>query len=473
MGLGRRLKGAVDVLFSAKEAVPMTFRQPDFHLVNTMGNYLTDNFRSYINKGFQKNADLYSIVRMINEKIASCPILLYEVKNESAYQKYKALMKGVTPESFLKAQQIRVKSLAQVETGHRVLDLLEHPNSHQDRFSFIENLSGYYNLTGNAYGFGEAPELGPNAGKFSQIYIAPSGMVDPIEGDYENPVKYYTLSLLGKTLTNVKPEQVMHIRNFNPDPSNPLKGMSPIKAGLMNLTRSNSAREAGVKSFQNMGAAGILYDASTENEETKWMTQEQAELLQERFDRKATGISNYNKTLVTASKVKWEKIGLSPVEMELLVSEQVDLRALCNIYGAPSELFNDKEKSANANVKEAEIAFVRRGCMPLMQRIISGLNMWLMPAYNVKGKKYILDFDYAAFPELHGDMVKLAEWLNACWDLTPNERRAAKDYDRLELPGMDDIYVPKSFIPMSRLGEVDYSRQSNSGNNNSSEASTL
>lgn len=464
MGLGSRVKAAASALFSAKSANVMDFRLDNFHPIGTMGNYLTDNFRSYINKGYSYNADLYSIVRMINEKIASCPIILYEVKNESSYQKYKSLMKGVTPESFLKAQQIRVKSLAQVDTGHPVLDLLEKPNAEQDRFAFIENLAGYYNLTGNAYAFGEAPDLGPNAGKFKQIYIVPSGMVSPTEGDYQNPVKHYDLALLGKTLLTVATEKVMHIRNFNPDPSNPLKGMSPVKAGLLNLTRSNSAREAGVIAFQNGGARGILYDASTDNEEEKWMTPEQAELLEKRLATKSTGISNHHKTIITASKVGWQKMGLSPVEMDLLISEGVDLRTLCNLYSTPSELLNDKEKSANANVKEAEIAFVRRGCMPLMQRIISGLNGWLMPAYQVKGKKYVLDFDYSAFPEMHSDMTKLAEWLNKCWDLTPNERRAAKDYDRSEAPGMDDIYVPKNVIPLSRMAEIDFNSQGNQGN---------
>lgn len=465
MRLVERVKTAASVLFASKEAVPMTFRTHDVFQVGAMGNFLLDNYRSYINKGYAYNADLYAIVSMINEKIAGCPIVLYEVKNEGAYQKYKSLMKGATPESFVKAQQIRIKSLAQVETGHPVLDLLEKPNAHQDRFSFIENMTGFYNLTGNAYSFGESPDGGPNKGKYKQIFVVPSGMVNPTEGDYINPVKHYDLTLMGKTLLTVDPGKVMHIRNFNPDPLNPLKGMSPVRAGLMNLTRSNSAREAGVTAFQNGGARGVLYDASTDNEEGKWMTSEQADLLQERFDAKARGLANYNKTIITASKVKWEKIGLSPVEMELLVSEGVDLRAMCNIYHVPSELFNDKERSANNNVKEAEVAFVRRGCMPTMQRIIGGLNGWLMPAYQTGGKKYVLDFDYSAFPEMHADMEKLATWLKDSWDLTPNEKRAAKDYDRSELPGMDDIYIPKNVIPISRIAELDVNSQGNSGNN--------
>lgn len=467
MRLGERVKLAANVLFNTKDAVPMRAELfSSFMPIGNMGNYLTDNYRSFINKGYMYNSDVYSIVSMINEKIASCPILLYEVKNEADYQKYKSLMKGATPESFVKAQQIRVKSLEQVKDGHPVLSLLENPNSHQDRFAFIENLVGYYNLTGNAYSFGESPAFGPNAGKFSAIYIVPSGMVTPYEGDYENPVKHYDLSLLGKTLMTVDPTKVMHIRNFNPDPNNPLKGMSPIKAARLNLNRSNSARETGVISFQNGGARGILYDNSSDQQESQWMTPEQAELLQERFDAKANGIANYNKTIVTASKVKWEKIGLSPVEMDILSSEGVDLRALCNVYHVPSELFNDKERSANNNVKEAEIAFVRRGCMPTMQRVISGLNGWLMPAYQVKGKKYVLDFDYSAFPEMHSDFQKLASWLKDCWDLTPNEKRAAKDYDRSEAPGMDDFYVPSNVIPLSRIGELDLNRQGNGQNNN-------
>lgn len=470
MGFGQRVKAAANILFSAKEATEMTRESVlnSFTPIGSLGNYLGDNFSSYIRKGYGYNADLYSIVSMINEKIASCPIILYEVVNEAGYAKYKSLMKGATPESFLKAQQLRVKSLAQISTGHPVLDLIEKPNSHQDRYSFIESLSGYYNLTGNAYAFGMSPLMGPNAGKFNSMYIAPSPMVSAVEGDFINPVKHYDLQLLGKQLLKVDPVNVMHVRNFNPDPNNPLRGMSPVKAALLNLNRSNSAREAGATAFQNGGARGILFDNSSDQQESQWMTPDQADILQKRFDAKSMGISNYNKTIVTASKVKWEKIGLSPVEMELLVSEGVDLRAMCNIYHVPSELFNDKERSANNNVKEAEIAFVRRGCMPTMQRIIGGMNGWLMPAFQGKGRRYVLDFDYSAFPEMHSDMEKLAKWLKDSHWLTLNEKREAQDYDRSDLPGMDDAYIPNNVIPVSRVSEIDLSRPAPSGGSASS-----
>lgn len=461
MGFGQRLKLAANVIMNTKAAVTKTTMWADgFAPVGNMASYLTDNYTSYVNKGYAYNSDVYSIVSMINEKIASCPILLYEVKDEKGFEKYKSLIKGATPESFGKAQQLRAKSLNQIQGGHKVTDLINKPNDHQDRFSFIENLTGYYNLSGNSYGFGIGPEGGPDAGKFDQIYVVPSGMVNPVMGDFYNPVKHYDLMLLNKLQMGVDVSKVMHIRNFNPDPTNPLKGMSPLKAGLMDLTRSNSAREAGIYAFQNGGARGLLFDNSSDNQESQWMTEAQADKLQERFDYKSSGVSNYNKTIVTASKVKWEKIGLSPIEMEILVAQGVDLRGLCNIWHAPSELFNDKERSANNNVKEAEVAFVRRACMPTMYRITGGLNNWLLPSYNTgSGKRLYLDFDYSAFPELHSDFEKLSNWLKDSWDLTPNEKRAAKDYDAIEAEGMNDIWVPKNFIPLSRMSEVNLGAQ--------------
>ena len=75
-----------------------------------------------------------------------------------------------------------------------------------------------------------------------------------------NPVKGYKLNM-GRTGAKPLPfEDVGHMRTPNLDytEGRQLWGMSPLRAGLLALDRSNSNYEASAKSFKNMGMAGIL-----------------------------------------------------------------------------------------------------------------------------------------------------------------------------------------------------------------------
>lgn len=450
-----RVKMAFQILGS--KSLQGSFSNTSYKAVQT-GNglvFLSDSNETYVNKGYGYNADVFSVISMINEKIASCPILLYEVKDEKALNRYKSLMKDANSESFLEAQKIRIKAFQQVEGGHELLDLIEQPNPLQDRFSFIEQLSGFYNITGNSYIRGFGPEGGSNAGKYQELYLLPSSFVEPLVTDnFYNPLKGYRITLYGK-VEDIQPEEMIaHIRTFNPDFGRPgchLKGMSPLKAYLRNLTRSNEAKNAAVASFQNGGARGILYDNAGENEESRWMSKEQGEALQDNWNAKWTGTAKQNAIKVTSYKLGWQQIGLSPVDLAILESEKVDMQALCNVYKVPYVLFNSDKSSYN-NITEAEKAFVRRGCMPLMYRITSALNRGLLKPYNKDKHKYFLDFDYSALPEMQADMEKVAAWVEKSWELTPNEKREAKSYGRLESPGMDEIWMPTGLIKMTESG---------------------
>ena len=43
------------------------------------------------------------------------------------------------------------------------------------------------------------------------------------------------------------------------------------------------------------------------------------------------------------------------------------------------------------------------------------------------------------------DMVKVAEWLDKCWDLSPNEKREVKGYGERPEKAMNNIYIPSGY----------------------------
>jgi predicted transcriptional regulator len=49
-------------------------------------------------------------------------------------------------------------------------------------------------------------------------------------------------------------------------------------------------------------------------------------------------------------------------------------------------------------------------------------------------------------------MKELASWLSTAYWLTPNEARAKMNYERLDDPMMDEVYMTAGRVPLSLAG---------------------
>ena len=416
-----------------------------YRFVGDQAVVMGDSSHDYINHGYLFNPDVYSIISLISRNFANIPWVLHEVKNETQAKKYARL--PYQTKLSLKGTRVLRKAFEEIES-HKLLDVLDRPNPYQGGSEFFENLIGFKLITGNSYVYGIGPETGKNAGTFQELWMMPAQHVVIETGGWMQPVKGYSIENYRDSMIEAK--HVLHWKTWSPDYSAPgthLYGVSPLRAARRVVTQSNDSYTANLKALQNMGAVGILSAKSG-------ITSDNAKELQKKWVSQHHGPHNTNKVLVTAGEYSWINMGLSPVDLNIIESQKMSLRDLCNVYGVRSEMLNDPDAKTNANNTQARKSFYHETILPEWDSIRDELNRWFVPAYSkAAGKNYYLDYDIAEVPALSEDLKELHERLKTEWRITPNEWRAAMQYDALEDELMDKIYIPGTLKPLDKSGE--------------------
>jgi HK97 family phage portal protein len=295
-----------------------------------------------------------------------------------------------------------------------------------------------------------APDVGLNKGKPYEIYCLPAHLVRIKGGGPTKPVTGYELEIGAGQWLTIPASEVMHLKYFNPDTGTngeQLYGQSPLQAGNVTISASNSGYKALNKGYQAGMPAGMLTGVKDTGIE---FTKDQGIAIQEAWDKKIRDkdgtMSNYMKVLISRNPMQWIKMGYSIVDMNIIESMRYTLQDICNLYHAPLPLFS-LEASTLDNYKEARKAIYTDCVIPFFDRLIPKLNSWLMPAYGGT-----LDFNIDVIPELTQDKGVQAQSLSTAWWLTPNERRGQMGLLPHPDPTMDTILFPQGLVPGVDLG---------------------
>ena len=396
--------------------------------------YPADTVENYINHGYLFNPLVYSIVSFIAGKASSIPWGAYEIKDDKALRSYKSA------NSYnINTKIIKTKALVALP-DHDLNKVFVKPNSLQGWAEFVEQVVGFKLVTGNSYIHVIGPTAGLNKGAIREMWNIPSQIIRPVAGDKMEPVRGYKY-LTSDTL--IPYDQVIHLKYWTPEYFNGqnLIGLSPIRASMRLVTKSNASFDSSVGAFQNQGAFGII---SAEKETD--LTEEQADMIERRLREKVGGPANRGKNIVTSASLKWQQMGMSPVDLNIIESDRMDLRALCNVYHVPSELFNDAANKTYSNTKEAGSAVYTNAVLPALNQFRDALNQFILPRY----PGIYVDYDASMISELQDDLQLMTTALAGAWWITPEERRDIMNFPADDTnPLLKDYWIPAGLVPMS------------------------
>ena len=436
------------ILSRFRNLISKNFQQTSQEFNRAIYNYLgntiiwnPENDNTYIEKGYQYNTTVYSIVNIIAKTAATIPFQVYEIKSENELKRYKSMTSGLANGSALhKAEVIRKHALEEV-ADTELHELLSRPNPAQSYNSWIQEIIAFGKLTGNRYIYGLKPDTGANQGKFKELYVLPSQKVEINSGGIFEPVKSYSLEYNG--YYKMAAEDICHIKDFNPyydGTGSHLYGMSPLKAGLRSLDTNNEAVTTGAKYLQNQTARGVLMSDEGDLNEV------QAQQLKEKFRQNYSGSKNAGDIVITPKKLSWINFGMSASDLSLIEQYNASIKDLCNIYSVPAVLLNNTESSTYNNVIEAKKSLYQNAIIPELNKIKDELNRWLVPGY---GEKLYIDFDYTSISEMQEEMDKVVSQMASSWWLTPNEKRQAMSYGvEADNEKLNDFYIPMNLVPL-------------------------
>ena len=400
--------------------------------------------RSFVDDGYVANDIVYSIIKLITDKAKIAPFHVYKVVDEKAAKKYKSL--AAQKDINLKELETLHKKAYELYTGdQRLNELLKYPNEEDCWSDLVEQWCGFKLITGNSFIYGKLIEAGNNQGKPFELFALPSQYMAIIANINVFPPTRAGYQLYYGQMWSFDTKEILHDKYFNPQwgvTGGQLYGQSPLRAAAKNLTRSNEAKTAAVASFQNGGPAGVLFMNDERFDPTSGQAQAQA--LKTAVSQKG-GSANFNSIAVSGYKVDWKQIGLSPVELNIIESEKWDLKALCNIYGVPSQLLNDSDSKTYNNQREGEKALTLRCAIPLLNALTENLNRKLHTDWGYKGTNLYVDYDLSVYGELEANKAEQTAWLNTAWWISPKQKL---DIMNIEVPDyipteeLEKLYIP-------------------------------
>jgi HK97 family phage portal protein len=405
--------------------------------------FVPDDPNQYVKDAYQYNPDVYSVVSLIARSAAAVPWLVYEVRDKKNFARYKRMPSEAKRYSLDRVMLTKAKALEEVGMDNDLGRLLDRPNPYQGGHEFRENLFGFKLITGNGYIHGVRQDIGRRNGQIVEMWVMPSQLTEIVaSSDPEHIIRGYRLNWYGVAeALEIPQSDVLHTKYFNPNydvAGSHLYGQSPLMAARRVVTRSNEAYTANAKMLKNMGPPGVLmFDDPNVS-----FNPEQASQLEKQYTEK-TGSERAGKIMVTAAKFGYIQVGLNAVDLNIIESQKMDLRDICNVYGISSELLNDPDNKTNSNKEESRKALYYERIIPELDSFRDELNRWLVPTY---GGNFYIDYDLSAIPALQDDMEKVVNQLDKTWWITGNERRAVQGYDAD--PMLDRYFIPSNLIPL-------------------------
>ena len=411
--------------------------------------------KSFVDDGYCANDIVYSIIKLITDKTKLAPFNVYKVVDEQAAKRYKALMSQPDKiENWKEVKGLHKKAFEIYNGDARLNELLKYPNEEDCFADLVEAWCAFKLITGNSFIYGKLIEGGANNGKPYELYAMPSQYMAIIADINVFPPTRVGYQLYYGNMWSFTTKEILHDKYFNPQwnvTGNQLYGQSPLLAAAKNLTRSNEAKTAAVASFQNGGPAGVLF--MNDERFDPISGSQQAQALKRAVSEKG-GSANFNSIAVSGYKVDWKQIGLSPVELDIIESEKWDMKALCNIYGVPSQLLNDPDNKTYNNQKEGEKALTLRCAIPLLNGIKDNLNRKLHSDWGYGGTNIYVDYDISVYGELEANKSEQATWLNTAWWIAPKQKMEIMGIeipDYIDPAEYEKLYIPSSLQPVDEF----------------------
>jgi len=308
---------------------------------------LANNSNAQIIHGYSQNIDVYSIIRKIVDVIKSNP---WVVERKLGGGQWKLIKDGP------------------------VHELMDNPNSTKAyTWDDIEEMIIIYLIvTGNAYIKGtESIGFSPLA----ELDVLPSNgiVINYLNTDFFTPKLQYYFNF-GGTSRIYTDTDLKHIKYYNPNLVNYYYGLSPLQVAANAIQVGNERWIADASILGNKGVSGMIGDKSVLP-----LTPDEADKVDEALRKRMGGARKFGQVLVTNKDLTYIPLGLSPADLELLEKGKVTTRALCNILGLDSSLFNDPDNKTYNNRLEAEKAMYTNCIIPLSGKIAEALTQYICP----------------------------------------------------------------------------------------------
>lgn len=318
-------------------------------------------------------------------------------------------------------------------SSHALVNFIESPGKNMSWPQYIKKKTNYFLLAGNVY----VRKLIGSMGQYGEVeFMRPDKVRIKTNA---LGISSYEYNLQGN-LINIDPEEVLHVKMFNPQDD--LYGLSPVDT-IARIIDIGTLNQAWLISFlENEAMIGGKITS-------KGLTADQRERIKSQIKTEYGGVLNAGKWLVLEGETDAERFAVPIKDMDNTPLEKMILRKICSIYRVPSELFGDAENKTYSNQKEARKALYEDAALPILRLFRDELNSWIVPDFD-KTQTLFLDYDTSNIEALSEDLQKI--WDRAVKStggvpfLDRNEAREMLKYGKRT--GLSTLTIPMNQLPV-------------------------
>lgn len=290
------------------------------------------------------------------------------------------------------------------------LDLLRNPNKEMTGARFWALASTYRDVTGMAVIRKiQNGEIFREDKKIDSLELLNSNYIEIIEDTDTGKIREFRYTDPVKQKSEIVPFEeciYWHI----PDPENPNKPLPLILAGLLSLQTSLDTEKQYSSILKNGGTIDGLFKFK------QGLTKEQIEQVKADYAKLLKENKDSNVPMVLGGDASYERVALSPRELEALESKKQLLDDLLVITGVPKSVLGIASGDTYANAETAYKIFLRETIKPIMNDLTDTLNWKLID------DEHELDF-IDPTPENIEEKLKVLEVGSRVNALTLNEKR--------------------------------------------------
>ena len=335
---------------------------------------------------------------------------------------------------------------------HPLLDLLYNPNPVQGQVEFFTSLYSYLLISGNSYMLESGAENTPPI----ELYTLRPDRIR-IKGTSRAIPEAYNYLVGGQVIESYDVDQatgkskVKHIKLFNP--MDDYYGLSPIQSAATDIDQHNLANKHNVNLLQNGArpSGAVIFKPKDPTGAQIQLSDLQRNQLMNDLTQRFSGTGNAGKPMLLEGDFDWKEMGLSPKDMDFIQLKNMSAKDIALIFGVPSQLIGIPDAQTYSNFAEAKLALYNETIIPLLDRIQSDLNEWLVPKF---GDDLELRYDIDSIPAMAEQRTRVFESVTQGVQngiLTRNEAREQLGYE--PIAGGDSLLVPATLMPLNVAGD--------------------
>jgi len=360
------------------------------------------------------------------------------VKNVIAYKSINEIVTS-TKQAPLVVHRVASNGDVMEADDSPLAQLLKRPNPYQSGSAFFGAITGFYNISGNAYI--EAVKASPGQPP-RELYTHRPDRMKPIVGA-DGPSGYeYKVNGVSRKWVGQDKDLIRHLKTFHP--TDDWLGLSPIEAAAYEVDIHNATLAWNKSLLDNRAqpSGAMVYEPKRDTA-PDYLPDEQFQRLKNELDDKHTGAANAGRPMLLEGGLKWQQMSLSPQDMDYINSKNTAARDICMAFGVPPQLLGIPGDNTYSNMREARMALWEQTVLPWLYELVGELNTWLAPQF---GDEYRISIDEDAIVALSPRRTERWDRINEASFLTVNEKRKAMGYEPVQ--GGDDVLQPANLIPV-------------------------